>query len=46
MSLAVGGRLGSYEILGLLAAGGPPPLARDLRELRRDRAVAKVERCR
>jgi len=42
MSLAIGTKLGSYEILAPLGAGGPPPLASALmRELRRGLAVAQ-----
>ena len=45
MPLASGTRLGAYEIVAPLGAGGPPPLAeRSNRELQRDRAIAKVRR--
>ena len=45
MSLLSGTRLGPYEILAPLGAGGPPPLALALmRELRRGLAVAQRER--
>jgi hypothetical protein len=40
MALTAGARLGAYEIIGLLGAGGPPPLTVKIRELRRDLAVA------
>ena len=42
MSLTPGARLGPYEVLAPLGAGGPPPLASALmRELRRGFAEAK-----
>ena len=43
MSLTTGTRLGPYEILSALGAGGPPSLAHDLCELRRRLAVAQRE---
>src|SRR6476660_4522379 len=44
MALAVGTRLGPYEILSVIGAGGPPPLACLSRELWRDRAAAQHRR--
>jgi hypothetical protein len=41
MSLAIGARLGPYEILSALGAGGSASARLESCELRRDRAVAQ-----
>jgi len=41
MSLTSGTRLGPYEILSAVGAGGPPPLRLNRPELRRGLAVAQ-----
>jgi hypothetical protein len=43
MSINTGSRLGTYEILSALGAGGPPALAHERCELRRGLAVAQRE---
>jgi hypothetical protein len=46
MPLNAGDRLGQYEVISLLGAGGPPPFAGldSGRELRRGLAVAQLRR--
>jgi hypothetical protein len=46
LALTPGTRLGVYDLTAPIGEGGPSPLARATRELRRDRAEAKVMRCR
>jgi len=41
MPLSAGTRLGPYEVLGLIGAGGPPPLRTNPQELWRGRAEAQ-----
>ena len=40
MNVANGSRLGPYDVVGALGAGGPPPLRLNLPELRRGLAEA------